>query len=292
MVNNDGHQLSLVYDQLVIATGSQIRNNLPFKPVGTHEETIKAFHALQDHIEAAKSIVIAGSGPTGVETAGELAAAYGERKTITLVMGGDCVLQASNALPSVSQTIESDLRKLGVKLVYKVKVERTESIGGASTDGYSRTSLTLSNGEMLTADLYLPLIGVQVNTKFVPGSLLDATKSLTLDKNMRVKGVPNVWGIGDVGNIEPKQLTVTDAQIIHLAAALDAVLTGQSGGVKDYKPSEKPMIFVTLGKKYGTGQIGGWKLWGFLVRHVKGRYLFVDIALDYVGGRRLRHASM
>jgi len=109
---------------------------------------------------------------------------------------------------------------------------------------------------------------------------------------MRIHGLTDVWGIGDVGNIETKQLTVTDAQIIHLAAALDKVLTEPSSLVQAYKPSNKPMIFITLGKGYGTGQIGTWKLWSFLVRYVKGRSLFVDIARDYVGGERLRHASM
>ena len=109
---------------------------------------------------------------------------------------------------------------------------------------------------------------------------------------MRVAGTENVWGIGDVGNIEVKQLTVTDAQIIHLAAALDSVLTAEGQQVQEYKTSHKSMVFITMGKKYATGQIGGWKLWGWLTAYVKGRMLFVDTAPDYVGGKRLRHASM
>jgi hypothetical protein len=52
------------------------------------------------------------------------------------------------------------------------------------------------------------------------------------------------------------------------------------------------MIFITIGKKYATGQIGGWKLWGLLVAYVKGRNIFVDTAKEYVEGRTLRHAAM
>ena len=63
IVKQNGIQALLVYDQLVIATGSQIRSNLPFKSVGTHEETITALHALQKQICDAKSIIIAGGGP-------------------------------------------------------------------------------------------------------------------------------------------------------------------------------------------------------------------------------------
>ena len=296
VVKNDGTQRSLTYDQLVIATGSHIRSNLPFKPVGTHEETLASLHSLQKQIDVARSIVVAGGGPTGVETAGELAAAYGEKKDITLIVGGEHVLQASHVLPSVSQVVERDLQKLGVKLIRNTQVKeaqtdntkRERDVAAAQT-----TTLTLSNGSSLTADLYLPLFGVQVNTGFLPLSLLDSAGNLSLDRTMRVTGTKNIWGLGDVGNLEAKQLTVTDAQIIHLSSALHSVLTSEGKHVvKEYKPSSKKMIFITMGKKYATGQIGEWRLWGWITAYVKGRMLFVDTAEGYVGGKHLRHASM
>lgn len=292
VARNDGTQRCLSYDQLVIATGSQIRSNLPFKPVGTHEETLTALHSLQEQIDVAKSIVVAGAGPTGVETAGELAAAYGGEKDVTLIIGGEHALQASHILPSISQTVERDLQKLGVKLVRNTQVKSAQTNAKGEEDTAAHTTLTLSNGSTLVADLYLPLFGVQLNLSFVPGSLQDSAGNLSLDKTMRVVGTENVWGIGDVGNLEPKQLTVTDAQIIHLSTALDSVLTGESGQVKEYKPSGKMMIFITMGKKYATGQIGGWKLWGWITSYVKGRLLFVDTAPGYVSGKHLRHAPM
>jgi apoptosis-inducing factor 2 len=292
VARNDKTQCSLSYDQLVIATGSQIRSNLPFKPVGTHQETLTSLHSLQKQIDVAKSIVVAGAGPTGGETAGELAAAYGAEKDITLVISGEHVLQASHVLPSLSQAVERDLQKLSVKLVRGAQVTGVQTNAEGEEDIAAQTTLKLSNGATLVADLYLPLFGVQVNTRFVPASLLDSVGNLNLDKTMLVVGTKNVWGIGDVGNLEAKQLTVTDAQIIHLSATLDSVLTEEGGQVKEYKPSGKSMIFITMGKKYATGQIGGWKLWGWMVSYVKGRKLFIDTAQGYVGGKQLRHASM
>ena len=292
VARNDGTQRMLFYDQLVIATGSQIRSNLPFKPVGTHEETLAALHSLQKQIDVAESIVVAGAGPTGVETAGELAAAYRGKKDITLIISGERALRASDVLSSVSQSVERDLEKLGVRLVRNAQVKSVETNGNREKDAAAQSTLTLSNGSTLVADLYLPLFGVQVNTSFVPASLLDSAQNLALEKTMRVAGTKNVWGIGDVGNLEAKQLTLTDAQIIHLSAALDSVLTREGGQVKEYKPSGKTMIFITMGKKYATGQIGGWKLWGWITSYVKGRTLFVDTAGGYVGGKHLRHASM
>ena len=110
---------------------------------------------------------------------------------------------------------------------------------------------------------------------------------------MRVVETKSAWGIGDVGNVETKPLTVTDAQIVHLSAALDSVLTAREvAQVKEYKPLGRTMILITMGKKYVAGQIGGWKLWGWIVAYVKGRMLFVDMAQGYVRGKHLRHASM
>ncbi|CAM1509775.1 Fc.00g001100.m01.CDS01 [Cosmosporella sp. VM-42] len=284
ILTKEGTQRSIKYDQLVIATGSRLSSNLPLKSVGTHEATLSALKDLRKRIENARSIVIAGGGATGVEVAGELAAKYGSGKKITLVISGDKPLEGS--LPSVQNVVDKDLQKLGIKLVHNARVKDVlvEETG-------KQTNVALSNGSTLLVDLYLPLHGVTVNTSFVPGDLLDSKCNLNLDKTMKVIDTENIWGIGDVGNIEPKQLTVTDNQIIHMAATLDTVLTG-SGTVKPYEPMNKKMIFVSLGRKYATGQIGNWKLFGIMVSYVKGRKLFVDTAEGYVGGKYLRHAAM
>lgn len=323
---NGGTQRLVSYDHLVIATGSRIQSSLPFKPVGAHEETLAALHSLQGEIEAAKSIVVAGAGPTGVETVGEIAAAYRGEKEMTLIISGERALQSSEVRVDVSLGVEKDLQKLGVKLVRNVQVKEVQASEEEKAGSGSRTTLKLSSqysflstidlstpvnacynlinpntdtdsasnadGATILADLYLPLFGVKVNTSFVPQSLLDDAGNLNLEKTMRVSGTQNVWGIGDVGNIEAKQLTVTDAQIIYLSNVLDSVLTEKEDHVKDYKPSPKTMVFVSLGKKFAIGQIGDWRLWGWMVSYVKGRKLFVDTAQGYVSGKRLRHASM
>ncbi|KAK7427253.1 hypothetical protein QQZ08_006189 [Neonectria magnoliae] len=281
---NEGSKRSIPYDQLIIATGSCLASNLPLKPIGSHETTIAAWDALKRQVQTAKSIVIAGAGATGVEVAGELAARYGTAKDITLLISGQQSLEG--ALPSVRASVEKDLKRLGVKLIYQVRVSNTKK----TQDG-KQTEVTMSNGSTIVADLYLPLYGIQTNTSFVPDALLDSDGNVKLDENMKVIGTENIWGIGDIGNIEPKQLTVTDYQIIYLATALDATLTG-SGPATAYQPTNKTMIFLSLGRKLATGQIGNWKLFGFMVSYVKGRKLFVDTAEGYVGGKHLRHAAM
>ncbi|CVL02413.1 hypothetical protein FPRO06_05788 [Fusarium proliferatum] len=283
-ISNENTRREIRYDELVIATGSRLASDLPLKPVGTYQETISAWKQLQTQVGGSKSIVIAGGGATGTEVAGELAARYGSSKNITLVISGEQPLEG--AIDSVRASISRDLETLGVKLIYNARVtEAKKSERGQGTEVH------LSNGSTLTTDLYLPLHGIKLNTSFVPPSFLDSGGSIKLDEKMRVTGTKNIWGIGDVGNIDPKQLTITDNQIIHLATALDATLTGK-GDIKPYQPATKKMIFVSLGKKYATGQIGNWKLFSFMVSYVKGRKLFVDTAEGYVGGKHLRHAAM
>ncbi|KAH6892411.1 hypothetical protein B0T10DRAFT_294529 [Thelonectria olida] len=281
---NDGVERRVSYDQLVIATGTCLASSLPFKPVGSHETTLSAWHDLKNQVKHANSIIVAGAGATGVEVAGELAARYGAEKQITLLVSGELPLEGT--LASVRNCVDKDLKRLGVKLVTQVRVTGTKE----ATSG-KQTEVSLSNGSTLTADLYLPLHGIKTNTSFVPMDLLDSNNNVKLDGHMRAVGTKNIWGIGDIGDIEPKQLTVTDNQIIYLATALDAALTG-AADTAPYQPTDKKMIFLSLGRKMATGQIGNWKLFGFMVSYVKGRKLFVDTAEGYVGGKYLRHAAM
>jgi NADH dehydrogenase FAD-containing subunit len=76
---------TLDYDFLVLATGSHTKGDTPFKGLGSTEATKDALHDIQARVKEAKTIVIAGAGVTGVETAGELGFEYGRQKEIILV---------------------------------------------------------------------------------------------------------------------------------------------------------------------------------------------------------------
>ncbi|KAL9568470.1 hypothetical protein ACKAV7_007403 [Fusarium commune] len=195
VISNENNRREITYDELVIATGSRLASDLPLKPVGTHQETISAWKQLQGEVGDSKSIVIAGGGATGTEVAGELAARYGSSKSITLVSGEQPL---EGALDSVRASISRDLKTLGVKLIYNARV--TESKRSERGQG---AEVHLSNGSTLTTDLYLPLHGIKLNTSFVPPSFLDTGGNIKLDEKMKIAGTKNIWGIGDVGNIDP-----------------------------------------------------------------------------------------
>uniref|UniRef100_L2G1A1 FAD/NAD(P)-binding domain-containing protein n=1 Tax=Colletotrichum fructicola (strain Nara gc5) TaxID=1213859 RepID=L2G1A1_COLFN len=268
---------SIEFAELVIATGSSLASGLPFKTVGTHEETLTAWHNLQSEV------IVSGAGATGVEPAGELGHAYGSTKQITLIVEGDAPLPG--LLPKLGKIAATSLASLKVKLVTNAKVTEADTSG-------SLKSIKLSNGETLTADLYLPLFGVRPNTSFIPENLLDDKGNLKLKHDLRVEGLRNVWCAGDAGNLEAKQLMRAEGQALHLADNLDAVLTGQEAKVKDLKLTTKPQIFVTIGKKKATGQFNTMKLPGFIVSAAKAKTFFTEKGPGLVAGKNIARASI
>jgi NADH dehydrogenase FAD-containing subunit len=81
----DGSKRMISFDFLILTTGSRTKEITPFKMLDTTEETMDALHDFQAKVKEAKTIVIAGAGFTGVETAGELGYAYGKGKNIIIV---------------------------------------------------------------------------------------------------------------------------------------------------------------------------------------------------------------
>ena len=80
-----GYEKKLDYDFLILATGSHAREGTPFKGLGSTKATKDALHDFQARVQRAQTIVVAGAGVTGVETAGELAFEYRGQKKIILV---------------------------------------------------------------------------------------------------------------------------------------------------------------------------------------------------------------
>lgn len=154
-------------------------------------------------------------GATGVETAAELGFEFGKNKEITLVRlrslhphetsrtnkiqitNGSQLLVGAPA--HVAKFAENELKKLHVKTVKETKIT------SINTTPSSKTELTLSNGDKMVVDLYLPTIGVIPNTEYVPKNLLNGKGDVMVDQFLRVKNAPDVWAAGDVVDCQPSQ---------------------------------------------------------------------------------------
>ncbi|KAH6672155.1 hypothetical protein B0J14DRAFT_482971 [Halenospora varia] len=265
---------SISYDILILATGSHLKSPGPFKPAASTEETQDILHDFQARVKTAKSIVVAGAGATGVETAGELGFKYGLSKEIVLIASGATILEGTPASVSKTATKQLQAVKVSIKLSTKIR-------GSAKTlDG--KEELTLSDGSKMTTDLYIPTMGLVPNSTYIPANLLNASGFVNVDEYLKVKGVKDVWAVGDVSAVERPQYVNTEKQSVHVAKNITLLLSNKQPVI--YKVDPKQMMAVPVGKKTGTGHMGNMKLPSFMVVMVKGKGLFMDKMGPVVSG--------
>ncbi|EMD01238.1 hypothetical protein BAUCODRAFT_29690 [Baudoinia panamericana UAMH 10762] len=276
----------LEYYALIIATG--IRSPTPLTTMhGNYTVTQKALDEMNVKLASAKDIVIAGGGPVGVETAGEIGTHYaGQGKKITLIAGSDKLLPILRK--SYADKAQKMLEKVGVTVVYNVK-----TVGSQQTaDG--RTEIKLDNGETMVADAFIPGYGVTPNTEFLPAELRNPqTKYVACNgQTMRVDVAgPRVYAAGDVSGADTGGVLKLYGSIPVLGANLshDLLSEAKVGGVpaeKKYQRKDDETQLVPIGIKTGLGAFNGWSMPGFVISMVKGKHYFANTIDDIWQGKK------
>ncbi|KAH8821346.1 hypothetical protein F5884DRAFT_688547 [Xylogone sp. PMI_703] len=271
-VSSDTGHVTLEYDFLVLATGSRTTEPTPFKGLGSTETTKVALHDFQSQVKNAKMIVVAGAGVTGVEVAGELGCEYGQSKKIILVSTTPKILPQSPEF--VSRIATTSLLKLHVSIRYQTHVVSSS----LAPDG--RHILTLSDGECLSTDMYIPTFGLTPNSSYIPSKLLNSDGFVEVDEYLRVKGAKDVWAIGDVSALEVKQYLASRAQALYLSKAFTSILRNKLP--TPYKISTRP-IGLQIGKKVVVGHFGGWRMPTFVIAMSR-KNLFTEYLKPLVDG--------
>jgi NADH dehydrogenase len=199
----DGQSSTVAYDRLVLATGSRLfRPSIPGLADHTFsvDQTDEAVE-LEAHIRsltsqpdspARNTVVVAGGGFTGIETAAEmparLRAALGEQANVKVIIveRNDAIGPDLGAGPR--PVIEEALGSLGVTWKLGSGVASVDAGGVTTTDGQRIESNTV----IWTAGLRASTLTAQI-----PGRL-DAIGRLHVDRNLAVEGVPGVYATGDV----------------------------------------------------------------------------------------------
>lgn len=285
----------IAYDYLVIASGSTTLSTsgqsgivAPFKPTATDDldSTIKK---TQDAIANAKSIVIGGAGPVGVEFAGEVAeAAAGDKeKSIALVSATKQLLPILK--PSAGAAAEKILQSKGVKILAPRMVEKAEHDAASN-----KWSVTLDGDEVIETDVYISTTGVIPNNKFIPPEFLNSDGWVEVDDGFRVKSSADpdnksssplpIYAVGDITSHDARLLLRVAGQTPVLVANLKADIL-KEGKRLTYTPSTSTTILVPVGESTGTGELYGWVPWGFLVGAMKGRDFFISRAPSYVAAK-------
>lgn len=280
---SSGGSRTINYDTLVVATGTSSKDNMPWKVLGTTEQTKARVKELHHQIENAKTIVVVGGGQTGSETAGELGFEYAKqgRKEVYFIYN-DRLPLAPPVIESVRKQTKTELEKLKVKLVPNTTVTAVQQAAG------NDTVLTLTNADgttkTLTTQAYIPTTGGTPNTSFVPPDLLDSNGYIQQTKSLQARGYNNIFVLGDVGNLEASKAGVADAQTVHLIKALPIYLRG--GKMPEYSPVTKEFVGITLGRSRATGQMGSFKIFSFVIYYAKGRFLGTDYCHLIAAGKK------
>ncbi|KAG1152940.1 hypothetical protein G6F37_000653 [Rhizopus arrhizus] len=258
--------VSIDYDYLAICTGSSYAD--PWKPNDiTHNLNLEArMTYLNEQRQAylnAKSILIIGGGPVGVESAAEIVY-RSPQKLVTLVNSGSCVL--ASAPQELGKYAQKILNSIDVKLISNEKIEKKYK----DSDVY----VTDESKQEIIADLVYNCIGVKPNSEFLKESYqewLDDKGYIQVEKTLNVKGKSNVFALGDINNLgEAKLYYTAHMQAMHFVRNLSRVLNGQK--MVPYQ-NAKPAMFISMGPYYGVGTVSGIRFTGWPFTQDKGSKL-------------------
>ena len=234
IVTTDEEEIS--YDKLIIAAGTT--NNFFNMPelrdsvytLKSISEAIRCRNDIMDRLERAcmekdperrrkmLSFVVIGGGPTGVEVAGAL----GEMKryvlpreyrqipqdeiSITLIEGSDRVLR------TMSEKSSAEAEEYLKSLMVKVKL-------GHNMKEYKDELITLDNGEQLPAAMLIWTAGVKgVDFEFVNETIKPGRGNrIEVDQFCRVKGVNDVYALGDIALMQTEDYPGGHPQLAQVA---------------------------------------------------------------------------
>jgi len=287
----DGSEGKLEYHALIVATGSSTYHPA-FSMSNDKEATMNAIKKMNVQVEAAKSIVIVGGGPTAVETAGELGEHLNGKPgwfstpppkvDITLVTSADRLMPTLR--PSISKDAEIQLKNLGVNVRYNARV------ANAQENEDSTTTVTLANDEKLSADLYIPAYGVQPNSSWLPPHLLNDHGYLqTNTQTLRVDGAgPRVYAIGDISSASRN----SSFDIMMMSPVLFTNLKRDllsfhpqhpnrpaPGKDRNFVLETRAVMIAPVGSGGGVGEVFGWRVPRLIARLIKGRDYLVGMSV-------------
>ncbi|MCA7083153.1 FAD-dependent oxidoreductase [Cupriavidus sp. DB3] len=203
--DGEGRYSEIRYDRMVLAAGSRLA--MPALPglsrfafsVDQREDAV----ALERHLSALaerpwstarNTVVVAGGGFTGIETAAEmparLRAALGDDSEVHVIVVEQADAIGPDLGPGPRPVIEQALDALGVQRRLGVAVTAVDAHG-----------ITLSDGKRIDAATVIWTGGVTATplTQQIPAER-DRAGRLLVDRDLRVPGVPSVFVAGDAAS--------------------------------------------------------------------------------------------
>ena len=254
-----GAQQVISYDKLVLATGSRLATSgIPgVTEFAFDVDQIENAVRLENHLKGLASqpesksrntVIVAGGGFTGIETATEmpkrLRAIFGENAKVNVIVvdRGDKI--GGSMGEAIAEKIVEASQQLGVTWQLKASVSSVDAKG-----------VTLDNGQRIDASTVIWTTGVQASslTEQIPAER-DRQGRLHVDSSMKVIGQDDIFATGDVAYAASDDIgnyaLMTCQHAISLGRHAGNNVAAQILGVEP-KPYSQPKYVTCL-------DLGGW----------------------------------
>lgn len=269
---------ALEYDFLVLALGSannyyDIEDATEFShPLKTTEDALNIRNDLEELVSGSNttiSVVIAGGGYTGVETAGQLASSLGFCVKILILEA------AGNLLPGMPKWSQEAALKRLKRLGVEVKLNST--VRNISENRiYCGDSRIQFDYLIWTAGV----IGADLNGQ-IKGVFFTNTRRVETKDDLSLEKYPNVFAIGDLAECPDKKRgcfvpATAWAAISEGSIAAKNILAKSKGEKNQNYSPPAPVFVVPVGRKYALSNFANFKITGSM-----GWFLKRIIALKY-----------
>jgi 3-phenylpropionate/trans-cinnamate dioxygenase ferredoxin reductase component len=177
---------TLPYDRLLLATGARARRPAISTPHGVH--TLRSLHdatVLRGRLTPGTRVLVIGGGFIGLEVA---ATATTRGCRVTVIEFAHRLM--SRVVPAaVASIVQQRHIDAGVDLRCGIGVDRVEDLGGVS-------SVILTDGTRVTADLILAGIGVVPNTELAATAGLTVANGISVNEYLQTAD-PAIFAAGD-----------------------------------------------------------------------------------------------
>jgi len=211
----------LNYDKLVIATGA---DPIRFPMDGDGNDDVLVVNNLDDYatfrekLQDTSAVAIIGPGLIGCEFANDLTQT-GHNVT---VIGPDKAPMSTMLPTEVGRVLQDALSKLGVTW----HLELTTSAINKKQQGYQ---LTLSDGQIVGADIVLSAIGLRANMALAEDAGVDCQRGIVVDRQLRTSD-EDIYALGDCAEVAGLVLPFV-MPLMNSARALAATLCGEPTAV-------------------------------------------------------------
>ena len=192
LVLDNGEQV--VYDQLVLALGAQLRPlQIPADLADSvhYIKSLDDINGIREQLDAVEDVVVIGGGFIGLEFA---STAVKLGKQVSVLVRGERILN-QNVTPELSAYMLKEHQAQGADIRLNTRIETVSRLENG------RLSILTQDGQQLECDLLVAGIGVTPATGLAEQAGLECDGGIRVDSYCRTSD-PSIWAAGDAVSCE------------------------------------------------------------------------------------------